>query len=333
MKYFFFFFFLACSSSTPVTPPPQKIAAKIITKTLDFPLKNGLPCRAYYHRPEGVSTPLPLVVSMIGSGFYTTYINGYSKMTDVLLKNGKVAALTIEKPGITYDPSIGKENEDDNFRLNFEQYRRHTLRDLTECALKATARITQAHSQELQSRLILTGHSQGTQVLALFYQKLLEEKSELLARIDTVIFSGVVMDQGKNTIMSQVKAFYPPGFSEKAAQRFEQAMQKGDDLFLMMYSTLPAHYMREEHQMISNAEAMKKLASFSPAAKFYWFQGTKDRNTPASLVEAFAAQNQLAQEKGLPHLKLEVKYYPSGHGLNEEAVTDMLKVTGLPTDG
>ena len=62
-------------------------------------------CRAYLHLPEeGVN--LPLVYSQAGSGIYSTKDEeSMHSAVEYFFRKGKVAVLTIDKPGIQYDDS------------------------------------------------------------------------------------------------------------------------------------------------------------------------------------------------------------------------------------
>ena len=284
-----------------------------------FPVatKGRLACTAYLHFPDGpLPGPFPLLLDQDGTGLYTTSIPFGAKTPDdpgapgYLLRSAKAAVLTIDKPGIRPAPDTAA-----GFQIDHAIYDRHTQRDLVACVLGALRRVAERADVKADG-WILSGHSEGAQVVVRAYRALIEKDAEFAKRVHLVSLSGLPMEPWREMIGRQLEN------RPKARVKFWQAYARRDDAALFRLGPVGSEYWRDVFSTTPLVTDLRDLAKREVKAGFAIFQGTRDKKVSSASVTKFEEWNRRSASAGKPALKLSAHYYPAGHGLNFAAEND-----------
>ncbi len=307
---------LTAAVAAPPGAPTAKPAPAYLTVTASVDGVEGRACRAYLSFPSGKDR-LPVVLDLEGTGLYTMSVGVLDPaVEEALVRRRSVAVVAFDKPGLEPDP-------ESRVRVDMTVYARHTQADLAACAANALSWAAARRETDPDKGIFLRGHSEGALVAVRVYKRLLESGSPAAGRIKALLLSGLPMRRWADILALQNRAFYPKGLAELAEARERDAIDRGDDVFLLMKCELPAAYLRHALLQESLAETLEGLAPLRPPARFLFFQGREDSNVQASAVEAFERSNAERGRQGRPALDLSVRYYDAGHSLNEAAVKDL----------
>ncbi|HLD99362.1 MAG TPA: hypothetical protein VJB59_03845 [Bdellovibrionota bacterium] len=280
-----------------------------ITKTVEG--KNGLSCIAYLNINDGSTRPLPLIVSVAGTGVYS---NGaapdQSSPEGYLFISGKVNVLTIDKPGIQYSSS------DPGYTLDDKVYSQYTQETLITCLQNALTWALQ--NDRVGPGVFLMGHSEGAQVVTRVYSLLLQNNSTVAAQIRALFLSGIPMDGWKDIINWQMRD------CDSVRQDFWKAIQTKDTAALRKVGNLGHPYWEEILRTEPLRQTMERLATMTPSASFQFYHGLKDQNTRVDAVTDFETWNRARTIEGKPALRLAARYYNAEHYLNLAAMNDMI---------
>lgn len=284
-----------------------------------FPVgtKGRLACTAYLHFPDGPFTgPYPLLLDQDGTGLYTTAIPFGAKTPDdpgapgYLLRAAKAAVLTIDKPGIRPAPDTTA-----GFQIDHAIYDRHTQRDLVACVLVALRKVAE-RTDVKPDGWILSGHSEGAQVVVRAYRSLIEKEAEFAKRIHLVSLSGLPMEPWREMIGRQLEN------RPEARAKFWAAYARRDDAALFRLGPVGSEYWRDVFSTTPLVTDLRDLARREVKAGFAIFQGTHDKKVSPTSVTKFEEWNRRSASEGKPALRLSARYYPAGHGLNFAAEND-----------
>ncbi|MBC7692845.1 MAG: hypothetical protein H7222_13875 [Methylotenera sp.] len=276
-----------------------------------------LKCKAYLRLPAGAargsSAPrkFPLVVEQRGTGIYSTH-DLAGPVLYALVREGKAALLTIDKPGI----SVLLDGE---LRVDRQTYLQHTQRDLVECLDHAITWASQDLHVGTASDVYFFGHSEGTQVLSRLYLKFLNERAAMLSRVKMIQLSGLILNSWKDILDFQLK-------QDTTIHRFEfwHAMETKNDTRLIQLAELGHVYFEDIFATETNLDTLKEIIRRAPGVQFQIYQGLKDERTEAGPVQAFEDFNESQRKKGFRHLKIKARYYQAIHALSATAKADVL---------
>lgn len=284
-------------------------------ETINFTVKatNNKECKAYLHLPEKVSSNLPLIFEMDGTGIYSKSTSESLDMAvGYLFDASKAAALTIDKPGISYGV---RTTEGPGYTLNSEFYK-YTQSDLLECAYNALVVVSTLTTNDFK-KIVLKGHSEGAMVFTRLYEKLMKENIKLEDRIQVVMLSGVPMLSWKEIIDYQHRD------NRKFLKQIWRAYENKNEEFFKTKTELGFDYWVDVMNAEPLAVTLKKIAFKDPSTPFSLYHGLNDLNTIAQPVMDFENWNN-SQKKEDPKLELWTRYYHAKHGLNKSAMNDMI---------
>lgn len=297
---------------------PFSAFANVVSSSV--PALNGKSCMAYLHLPPGtISKALPLVWGQGGSGIYSN-----SQQDEVpfglqlLVNQGQVAVLTLDKPGIIPTPT--QENPE-AAEIDASVYKQYTMDDLIECASHALNWAISQPEISLSSGLIFAGHSEGAIVTVRSYLKITQENPTLAKSIKAVLLSGAPLNPMKDVVTYQINQE-----SKQVQKDFWTAYQNQDNTYLLKPENGGVGYAWLENAFAQKPlqQALDDLANLKANARFEFYQGLQDENVQASFLQAYEQVNSSRQAKNSPSLKLDAHYYAADHDLNLAAYTDML---------
>ena len=269
-------------------------------------------CTAYLHSLTGAAG-LPVVLSVMGTGLYTTAkSDDLPSAVQYMVDQGKVSALTIDKPGIEESESLPE-----GFTVVDSAYNAYTQRDLIECADRA---LDWAMAQTVSASnvsVFFVGHSEGVQVLVRLLQKIQAQDSAKASRIKLAILSGLPMMRWEEIINAQVT-------DPVENAQFWSAYEKHDDVALRGFGDLAFAYWDDILKTEALTDTFKNLALTGPNISFQFYQGIHDQNTAVGPVFDLESWNLDRLKAKLPGLHLSARYYQAGHGLNLAALNDMI---------
>jgi pimeloyl-ACP methyl ester carboxylesterase len=126
-----------------------------------------------------VDEPVPLVLSMLGSGLYSRVNSPPLPTLAEHVKQGRAALLVFDKPGVK------GANEDGSVDFDAEVFATYTPQDLIDCAEGALSWAIEQPQVKARGHIV-QGHSEGAMVAALWSQQHVEG----LDRIASVVLSG-----------------------------------------------------------------------------------------------------------------------------------------------
>lgn len=265
------------------------------TKAFEVSATGDLKCQAFLHLPD-TSEKVPLVLEQMGSGIYSTAsTEEASSVAEYLLENKKAAILTINKPGIIHTNYKG-------YTLVEAQYNQYKQADLIQCALNALKQ-TMLHDSIQSDRILLYGHSEGSQVLTRFYAKILETEPALYKNIKGIFLGGIPMQGWKDIIDYQLKD------DAETKNKFWAAIERKDNQALREITDLAYDYWEDILKTETLVDSFKKLADQQPNAHFSFYQGIFDQNTVVGPVMDFEKWNIERKKDDKKSLKLMVRYY------------------------
>ena len=137
------------------------------------------------------------------------------------------------------------------------------------------------------------------------------------SRISRLVLSGLPMTPWSEMLDMQIS---PP-----LRTLFWNSFYRRDDRSLRSFGNLTSAYLDDVFRQPTLRHTLESLGELGSHAKFFVFQGTRDHNTESIPVKAFAEANQRRRLRGMPALDWNAKFYDSGHGLNGEAVQDIIQ--------
>lgn len=273
---------------------------------------SALPCATYLYLPEG-KTDLPLVVTLNGTGMYST--GSAEEITPavgyMMEKEGKVAVLTIDKPGISFNQS-----KDSKFDIDFAVYDLHTQRDLVSCVQNAIAWAYTQPQLKTDGNIFMVGHSEGSQVIIRVLKSLKLNSPTIYKRVRSVFLSGLPMSGWNEIIKKQLSA--------EDFKKFQTALKKGDNETLRSMGGVPAKYWQDIFSTEPLSQTLENSTQDLDGIDFQISQGLEDANTQAAPVLKFEKDNAKRRLEGKPSLRFTARYYNAGHGLNGAAVNDLI---------
>ena len=292
--------------------PSQASASEYLRVTQSVSGVSNRICVAYIHGLQD-SAKLPIVVSLSGTGVYTTgNLVTDNPVAQTLIDQKKAIVLSIDKPGIAFSEAAPNQ-----FTIDDSIYNQYTQRDLIQCVINAIKWASTTKFATPMSDIYFLGHSEGTQIAIRAYKELLAVDSGTAARVQGLFLSGLVMEPWEKIINSQLS---DPTDNAK----FWDAFRLQDDAKLRSFGDLAFAYWEEIFGAESNEITLKLLAKNNPFAFLEVYQGLKDENTHAQPVMDFESWNRQNLNQSLPAWKLRARYYQAGHGLNLAALNDMI---------
>lgn len=271
-----------------------------------------LTCRAHLHIPfSAKSRELPLVFSQAGTGLYETESEHFSPTLQYLYDKGKIAILTMDKPGIRFDPS-----EEEKVEVELDEFLLHTQTDLVACSINALNWAVQHDRISSKESVIMHGHSEGVQVFIRAYFQLLKENNPLHERMQLFILSGAPMMSWRTIIDVQ--------WDETQKADFWSAFDRKDNDTLMKYGEVPYQYWENIFIVPSLSETLRELRELNPRARFHFFHGLDDTHTPARYLREAENENIKQKRDDKPSLMMSVRYYTADHYLSIDACNDMI---------
>lgn len=267
-------------------------------------------CNVYLHLPKSPKPNMPVILMQVGSGVYSTAkLVGVHPVPATLLANNLASVVTINKPGIPDDLETQKFDE--------RQFLLHTMRDLSECARQA---LNGVMSQPLfkKSRIILIGHSEGTEVLTRTLENLRNYGSTYLDQIRMVVLSGTPVDDIRDILRFQFDDNWLRAFWKTYSARNEANLAEITGNGLLYWDDVLTTEPLET--------TLLRLGSTGLHTPFFIFHGIRDKHTPAKSVQRFEARNKSLSSAGRPSLNLTVRYFNAEHTLNEPALLEMLEL-------
>lgn len=266
-------------------------------------------CAVYFHH-QGASLVWPLLFSLRGTGVYSTASVGRLDPSErALVEQGLVTVVTLDKPGISVNSDAGVQVDDG-------QYNSYTQEDLGRCSLNA---LTWAFAQNpppiKRFYVLLSGHSEGSQVIVRLFDQMLRRRDPLAARIQGLFLSGLPMTGWRQLLSDQL--------SEPDRSTFFTALQRQDNAVLRSYGNLSYDYLSAVFRQEPLADTLTNLVNRGSDARFFIYQGLSDKNTPAAAVMAFVANNRIRRSKHQSSLPVRARFYPAGHALNARALSDI----------
>lgn len=192
----------------------------------------------------------------------------------------------------------------------------HTQSDLIACSINALKWAIHYDRISSTQPIIMTGHSEGVEVLIRAYFQLLKEKNPLHERMQLFILSGAPMMSWQEILDLQFNA------TEKAD--FWSAFDRKDNNTLMKFGAVPYRYWVNIFTVPSLAEILRELREFNPRARFHFFHGLEDKHTPARYLMEAEKENIKHRDNDKPSLTMSVRYYTADHYLSIHASNDML---------
>jgi hypothetical protein len=248
-----------------------------------------------------------VVVSQQGTGIYSTGTpEAVEPVVKGLLDEGRVAVLTIDKPGI----SVGV---DGAAVVRAAEYEGYTQSDLVSCLEGAVS--WALGGAEGGARVILSGHSEGAEVVTSLYERLLVRAPAVARAVRLLVLSGVPLDGWRSILDGQLSA--------DQRIRFWGALRSGDAAALRGFGGLTPVYVQAVLMQRPLAESIWGLARRRARAAIRVYQGEADRNTRPGAVHELVEENGRRRAAGRPALDLQARFYAAGHGLNQAALADI----------
>jgi len=296
-----FLFFICFAIGLPLV-----VLAEPLSITVNGGISNGrqLQCKAYLSSPTHVTQGVPKIIfSVSGTGAYTTYFHHS--------KNKNIYFLTIDKPGIL--PDFDKPGKPIVDRSLFDHY---TLNTLVTCAQNALY-WADDYLKNVQTTLILQGHSEGTVVLTNVISNLYADnhRKQLQNNVSAFFLSGAVVQP-----MSDVLAFQ---FKGKERKKLIRAYRTHDADFLYKNYQIGWAWLDGIFKGTTKLVDLGALAKSAQgrALPIELFQGLLDTNVPTKQVQKLVRQNQ--DKPANKQLNLRARYYQAGHELDGAALLDM----------
>ena len=249
--------------------------------------KDGLACDGYaVWNNEPVTD---VVLGLDGTGRGTSAF--LPDATQQMLHSTTAAYVTFDKPGV--HARFG-----DRARVHIDDatFARHTQGTLQDCAEQALHLADTSFGSRV--RFHLRGHSEGTIIELSLLNKLLTEQPALARRVQTLVFSGLLLEPFAQNVERQLK--------DKPA--LWHAVQTCELPVLLRQMGVSCAYLSDAGARPSGFTQFSRLAAAALPLKVRIFQGSDDVNTQASFVHQLEAWN---QAEG--HLDLTVRYYAGGH--------------------
>lgn len=260
-------------------------------------------CQAYFHNRSG-EVRFPLILSLKGTGIYTTARSTQVEQAlQLLYRQGRVTVLTLDKPGIRTDATTNPVVDD-------ALYNRYVQEDLVRCASEAL-KWAAAHGVGT-GPILLSGHSEGSQIAVRLLASLMTERSPLASRISAAFLSGLPLGSWRTMLSGQL--------SEGHRDKFFLAFARRDDVALRRFGNLSAAYLGSVFTQEPLDQTFDRLAKLGSKTELYIYQGLMDLNTPVAPVQAL--ESKIRQQGGLT---LTARYYSAGHTLNRKAVYDITR--------
>lgn len=158
------------------------------------------------------------------------------------------------------------------------------------------------------------GHSEGALVALYLYEALLDGDPDTATRIATLVLSGLALQPIAELVESQL-TWLPDG------AQLRKALASCDWAALKDRLGVSCAYMEDAARRPSGLDMFKRLAARAPRARFYVFQGRRDRNTPVEPVRALEEWNASSG-----HLSIAFHYYDGGHSGTDAAKAEMSQV-------
>lgn len=256
------------------------------------------------------ATGLPLVLTALGSGIYTS--------VDTLLpveeavEAGRVALLTLDKPGLTPDPEDPAE-----VRIDDAAYDDYTRADLVDCAAAAIAWARAAPAVAPTGPLVLFGHSEGTLVVLSLLDRLHATAPAEAERVRGLLLSGTPTRDLRSTLEDQV--------GTGGARRLEARARGGDDATVRAATDVGAGTMADLIDAPGYEALLGALAARGVTTPITLFHGEDDRNCDPEAVRASVgdrwARHHPADRRPL---RVGLRRYPdAGHHGSAELVADL----------
>lgn len=287
---------------------PVASAAPVVRGTGD------LTCAVYLHTPPG-QAPVPLVLSMGGTGLYSNGENGAVAYFEPLVERGVAAVVQFDKPGVRFDGAL---------RVDDATYDRYTVDDLVACADGALAHAITTLGDRFDGRVVVAGHSEGA-VVAIH---LLDAHSE--RRPTAVVLSGAPLAAWDDILDAQL--------SRAERRALDRAIDRDDAAAARAIAPVGPAYHRQALAAEAPGAVLRRLGEAGLPVPLQLFHGLADRNASADEVRALERWSDQRAEGDLPTLDLCARYYEAGHGLNRAAVEDIVRVVesaleSRPRDG
>lgn len=266
----------------------------------DLASKGGLSCSG--HLGWNDTQVQHVVLWLNGSGIYSSAFV-HPSIEDALEVN-PVAYMTLDKPGIRapfQDPAAL--TVDDGV---LEQY---TQGHVLECARQALTWSDEQFGTNV--RFHFRGHSEGTLISLLLYEKLLSEEPALAARVSSLVLSGVALEPFDKLVERQTNELPPP---QRAA--FFSAIERCDWPKMRNRMAVSCAYLADAYARPSGRALFESLARRAPAADFFVFHGNNDLLAPASYVRELEAWHATSRQ-----LDITFRFFEGGHVGAPPAVT------------
>jgi len=270
---------------------------------------SGRSCAAYLQaRPDAIA--LPLVVSLHGSGVYTN-ADDLTPAADAVAA-GRVAVLTIDKPGIAPDPQAPG-----GVRVDDAVYNDYTRADLVDCVVAALAWTRAQPVVSPEGSLVVFGHSEGALVALALLDRLYASAPDQAARVRGLLLSGTPVEDFRATLVGQVGA--------GRARTWEARARAGDDATLRSAVDMGADTLVDLFDAAAFEELLAGLASRGARTPITLFHGEDDRACdPTAVRDSFEARWERRHPADRRPLRIQLRRYPdAGHSGNAELAADL----------
>jgi len=267
-------------------------------------------CTAYFHY-MGASMVWPVLLSLRGTGIYSTAavarLDGAERR---LYEEGRITVLTLDKPGIEPDALVPTA-----LRVDDTKYNDYVQDDLVQCSRNAMTWAMRRVTPGAHPYLLFSGHSEGAQITVRLLEMLTANGDPLAPQVKALFLSGLPMVDWRSMLKAQL--------NQNDRRTFFTAFQRQDDHVLRSFGNLSFHYLKAVFAQEPLARTLDRLRDEGTSARFFVYHGLYDRNTPPAAVMTFAADNRARRARHEKALNLSARYYPSGHGLNYQAIHDI----------
>jgi hypothetical protein len=248
------------------------VAAETITTLVG---KEHHQCRVHLHLPKNLTADGPLILDQMGTGTYQRESMLFNPPAQRFFDSGKACVLTIDKPGIRRKPGAPNDAGIGDLRwieINENDLLGHTQDDLLQCLYFAIEWALAQRPIGTDRQLVLIGHSEGAQLHLRLIQRLLQEKSPILGRIQSILLSGVYLDPWDQLFQRQ--------HSSDDLKIFQRSLRTHDPKLMKRVSKdLGLAYWENVIHRGPLYETVKFIEQSNVAPKIYVFQGLDDRDT------------------------------------------------------
>ncbi len=270
-------------------------------ESVEFVARDGLRCDGYVVWENAPVTDI--VLSMGGSGTGTSAF--LPDPAAGMVRSRTAAFITFDKPGV--HATFG---EPSSVHIDDALFSAHTQGTLLDCAEDALLFSLSRFGPAV--RWHLRGHSEGATIELFLLDRLIAKRPKDARRVNTLILSGLPLEPFADNLDRQL--------ADKPELR--RPVDECDWAIMRDQLGVSCGYLKDAASRPSGFVMFARLARVRAPARYRFFQGNSDVNTPATFTHQLEEWNTTTG-----HLDLVVRYYDGGHAGTPEVrqeIADLL---------